>query len=100
MRAVVEQDGVDPRRAERDVAAGILVDDLAEQAGAYVQGEGRLARVSAGLGPRAFVGDEKKRQRQADEAEVYDAADDFARSLEDCYAAVRARKAKGGAGWP
>jgi hypothetical protein len=31
--------------------------------------------------------------------ESYNAADDFAGSLDDCYAAVRARKAQGGKGW-
>jgi len=30
----------------------------------------------------------------------YDADDDMQRSLEDCYAAVRERKVKGGKGWP
>jgi N6-adenosine-specific RNA methylase IME4 len=30
----------------------------------------------------------------------YDANDDFARSIDACYAAVRERKAKGGPGWP
>lgn len=34
------------------------------------------------------------------ETNKYDAADDMARSLEDCYAAVRERKADGGKGWP
>ena len=29
----------------------------------------------------------------------YDANDDFSRSIEDCYAAVRKRKAQGGKGW-
>jgi hypothetical protein len=29
----------------------------------------------------------------------YDAADDLARSIEDCYGAVRERKASGGSGW-
>ena len=31
--------------------------------------------------------------------ESYDAADDFGRSLDACYAAVRARVAAGGKGW-
>jgi hypothetical protein len=31
--------------------------------------------------------------------EPYDAADDFGRSLDACYRAVRARKAQGGPGW-
>jgi N6-adenosine-specific RNA methylase IME4 len=31
--------------------------------------------------------------------ETYDATDDFARSIDDCYAAIRARKANGGKGW-
>jgi len=31
--------------------------------------------------------------------ESYDAADDFARSLDACYAAIRARVAAGGEGW-
>jgi hypothetical protein len=30
----------------------------------------------------------------------YNAEDDFARSIDDCYAAVRERKAQGGKGWP
>jgi hypothetical protein len=30
----------------------------------------------------------------------YDAEDDFARSIDECYAAVKARKAAGGKGWP
>jgi len=32
--------------------------------------------------------------------EPYDAADDFSRSLDDCYRAIRARVAAGGKGWP
>jgi hypothetical protein len=31
--------------------------------------------------------------------EPYDAADDFSRSLDNCYAAVRERVAAGGKGW-
>jgi len=31
--------------------------------------------------------------------EPYDAADDFSRSLDDCYAAIRARVRAGGTGW-
>jgi hypothetical protein len=31
--------------------------------------------------------------------EPYDAADDFSRSLDDCYAAIRARIRVGGKGW-
>jgi hypothetical protein len=31
--------------------------------------------------------------------EPYDAADDFARSLDDCYRAIRERVARGGEGW-
>jgi hypothetical protein len=34
-----------------------------------------------------------------DEAPPYDAAADFAGSLDDCYAAVRERVAAGGKGW-
>jgi hypothetical protein len=30
----------------------------------------------------------------------YDAADDFAKSIDECYRAVRERKAAGGRGWP
>jgi len=30
----------------------------------------------------------------------YDAADDFSRSLDACYAAIRERVAAGGKGWP
>ena len=39
--------------------------------------------------------------RPAGEAqgESYDAADDFSRSLDDCYRAVRERVAAGGKGW-
>jgi hypothetical protein len=29
----------------------------------------------------------------------YDATDDFSRSVEDCYRAVRERKVQGGKGW-
>jgi hypothetical protein len=29
----------------------------------------------------------------------YDGADDFARSIDECYRAIRERKAKGGKGW-
>jgi hypothetical protein len=29
----------------------------------------------------------------------YDGADDFARSIDECYRAIRERKAKGGPGW-
>jgi len=32
--------------------------------------------------------------------DAYNATDDFARSIDDCYAAVRERKAAGGKGWP
>jgi len=32
--------------------------------------------------------------------EDYDATDDFARSIDECYAAIRKRKAQGGKGWP
>jgi hypothetical protein len=32
--------------------------------------------------------------------QTYNAEDDFACSIEDCYAAVRERKAQGGKGWP
>jgi hypothetical protein len=31
--------------------------------------------------------------------EPYDAADDFSRSIDDCYAAIRDRVAAGGKGW-
>lgn len=30
----------------------------------------------------------------------YDGSDDFGRSIDDCYKAVRERKADGGKGWP
>jgi hypothetical protein len=38
--------------------------------------------------------------RRADlQADDYDAGDDFSRSLDDCYAAIRARIRVGGKGW-
>jgi hypothetical protein len=40
----------------------------------------------------------EKPAREAQD-ESYDAADDFGRSLDACYAAVRARVAAGGEGW-
>jgi hypothetical protein len=43
---------------------------------------------------------EQHRDRWPDyAAEVYDAADDFSRSLDACYAAIRERVARGGEGW-
>jgi hypothetical protein len=39
---------------------------------------------------------ESDRKKSANE---YDGADDFARSIDECYRAIRERKAKGGPGW-
>jgi GcrA cell cycle regulator len=37
--------------------------------------------------------------RARKERDTYNATDDFARSIDECYAEIRARKAKGGKGW-
>jgi hypothetical protein len=47
------------------------------------------------------VGDDSPSVRSLEaQDERYDAADDFSRSIDDCYRAVRARVAGGGKGWP
>jgi hypothetical protein len=38
-------------------------------------------------------------KRWPQQANEYDGADDFARSIDECYRAIRERKAKGGPGW-
>jgi hypothetical protein len=53
--------------------------------------EHRFAEVFSRLG---YV------MRKVEVAKDYDGADDFARSIDECYAAVRERKAAGGKGWP
>jgi hypothetical protein len=47
---------------------------------------------------KQFDGLSNPAQPQAQD-EAYDAADDFSRSLDACYAAIRARVATGGKAW-
>jgi hypothetical protein len=47
----------------------------------------------------AMGDDTKQKPEPPPESDDYDASDDFTRSIEDCYAAIRERKANGGKGW-
>jgi hypothetical protein len=48
---------------------------------------------------RALSKEQTATNEAPEQDESYDAADDFSRSIDEAYAAIRERKARGGKGW-
>lgn len=92
-----------PKRADANVRQGIFA-PRREHSRKPVETHGRIEQLVPGPYLELFA-----RQRrpgwdcwgnETDKFTDYDPEKDFAGSIDDCYAAIRARKAAGGPGWP